>query len=323
MHKNSTHMKRLLILSMAVTLLAGFTSAQSQLENPGFEEWDIIAAGGGDTIREPAEWSSLKTSDNAQMSTLAPVVCKRSNDAHSGRYSLELTNIMSLIVANGVATNGRIHPNIITSEAYMYTDIVNSEWNTTFTAKPDSVTGWFKYDPQSDDTLQVKIVLHRGFGKQPDADYMDNWIAVAEYKSPLNTGDTWVRFSTPFRYFDDDAPQYILAILNSGNGFFPVAGSKVLFDDLEMIYNSGPTSVDNQVTPTGYIYVDHRQLVLRGLEHSSYQSVSIRDLTGRLVWTGQIAADRVDISTAGLKKGIYLITLTGKKEVYAQKILLP
>jgi hypothetical protein len=316
-------MKKLLVISMAVTLLAGYAAAQSQLENPGFEEWDIIAEGGGDTIREPAEWSSLKTSDNAQMSTLAPVVCKRSSDAHSGRYSLELTNIMSLIVANGVATNGRIHPNIITSEAYMYTDTVNSAWNTPFTSKPDSVTGWFKYDPQSDDTLQVKIILHRGYGKQPDADYTDNWIAVAEYKSPLASGDNWVRFSTPFLYFNDDAPQYILAILNSGNGYFPVAGSKVLFDDLEMIYNSGPTSVEKQVAPSGYIYVDHRQLVLHGLKQTSYQSVSIRDLTGRLVWTGQIAADRIDISSAGLKKGIYLITLAGNKAIYSQKILLP
>jgi hypothetical protein len=63
--------------------------------------------------------------------------------------------------------------------------------------------------------------------------------------------------------------------------------------------------------------------VLHGLKQTSYQSVSIRDLTGRLVWTGQIAADRIDISSAGLKKGIYLITLAGNKAIYSQKILLP
>lgn len=316
-------MKKILVTLLAVLFLAGISDAQSQLENPGFEQWEDVLVGGGDTIREPTDWSSLKTSDNAQMSTLAPVVCTRSREAHSGLYSVQLTNIMSLIVANGVATNGRIHPNITTSLAYSFTDTLHSEWSTPFTARPDSVVGWFRYAPQSDDTLQVKIILHRGFGKQPDANYMDNWVGVAEYKSPLNTGDTWVRFSKPFTYFDDDAPEYILVILNSGNGYFPVAGSVALFDDLEMIYNSPQNSLYDRQAHSGFIYAaGNRQLVIQGMSQAKFQRAEVRDLTGRLVWSGILTSDRIDLSSANLKKGLYLVTLAGKTDVYTQKIML-
>jgi hypothetical protein len=226
-------------------------------------------------------------------------------------------------VANGMVTNGRVHPNIITSESYTYTDTLDGQWNTPFTAKPDSVTGWFKYAPQSDDTFQVKVILHQGFGKQPDAAYEDHWIGVAEYKSPLNTGNNWYRFSAPFHYFDDDAPEYALVILNSGNGFFPAAGSIAYFDDLEMIYNSPQNSVDNTLAPSGYIYtVENRYLVMTGFRMNRYHTVTITDLTGKQVWTGKLNSDRIDFSPARLSKGIYLVTLTGKADVFTQKIML-
>jgi len=47
-----------------------------------------------------------------------------------------------------------------------------------------------------------------------------------------------VRFSPPFTYIHETIPEYVLVILNSGNGFEPVAGSVLLVDDLEMIFTS-------------------------------------------------------------------------------------
>jgi hypothetical protein len=316
-------MKRILVTFLAVVILAGISAAQSQLENPGFEAWDDVLIGGGDTIREPVDWSSLKTSDNPQMSTLAPVVCERSSEAHNGHYSIKLTNVVSFFVVNGAATNGRVHPNITTSLAYMFTDTLNSAWNTPFTARPDSIVGWYKYAPQGDDSLQVKVTLHRGFGKVPDTEYTDHWIGMALYKSPLNTGNNWVRFSAPFTYFDDNTPEYVLVILNSGNGFLPVAGSIVNFDDLQMIYNSPQNALKDQETSLGYIYaVDNRYLVIAGMKQVRFPSAELRDMAGRLVWAGSINSDRIDLSSANLKKGIYLITLIGESDVYTQKIML-
>ena len=326
LHVISIHrpMKKFGTTLLIVILLTGIASAQYQLENSGFEQWDDILVSDEDTIREPVEWSSLKTSDNPTLSALAPVVCKRSSDAHSGEYSVELTSIeVFSIVANGVATNGRVHPDFNPEVAYIFTDTLDDQWNTSLTARPDSIVGWFKYSPQGIDSLQVKIILHQGFGKQPDSDYTDNWIGVAEYKSPLNTEGEWIRFSAPFTYFSDNNPQYVLVVLNSGNEYTPVAGSVALFDDLEMIYNWPQGLLDRPKNPAGFIFVvDYQHLVIQGMEYASFQTIKIHDLTGKLVWTGSVTAEQVDISSANLKKGIYLVTLAGKSNFFSQKIML-
>lgn len=316
-------MKRFQLTLLIVLLLAGVSTAQDQLENPGFELWDTIQASETDTIWEPVEWSSLKTSDNPGLNALAPVVCNRSSDAHSGEYSVKLTNVLSFVVANGVVSNGLFHPDVNPVLAYIFTDTLNSEWNTPLTARPDSISGWFKYTPQGGDTLQVIVNLHQGFGKQPDIAFTQNWIAVAEFKSPLNTEDEWVRFSVPFTYFSEDSPEYVLVVLNSGSGYTPVAGSIALFDDLEMIYNS-PQSLEDKIRQSeGFIYaLDKQHLMIREMDHSQFQTVRIHDLSGKLVFEGSVTSDQVNISSAHLREGIYIVTLNGKENVFSQKIML-
>jgi hypothetical protein len=316
-------MKRSQVALLIALLLTGMANAQYQLENSGFENWDDILVSESDTIREPVEWSSLKTSDDPTLSALAPVVCERSSDSHSGNYSVKLTNVLSFIVANGVATNGRIHPNINPQLAYIFSDTLDGQWNTPLNTRPDSIAGWFKYAPQGNDTLQIKVNLHRGFGKQPDTEFTNNWIGVAEYKSAVNTDSQWLRFSAPFTYFSDNSPEYVLVVLNSGNEYSPVAGSIALFDDLEMIYNSPQATAEKQKHPGGFIYaVGYQHLVLRDIEHTLFKTIKIYDLTGKMVWDGTVKANEVDITGANLKTGIYVVTLTGKSRIFSQKISL-
>ena len=276
-----------------------------------------------DTIREPVDWSSLKTSDDPNLTPLAPDVCSRSHDAHSGEYSIKLTNVQSFIIANGVATNGRMHASITPGESYIFTDPEDGKWNTPFTGRPDSIAGWVKYAPQGEDNLQIQVILHQGFGKRPDPDSAENWIGEAVYNSPLNIGDEWVRFSHPFTYNHETIPEYVMVVLNSGNGFEPVAGSVLLVDDLEMIYNT-PQSIGNSLKQTeAYLYaVDKHLLVLKGLDHSHFQSVNIFDFSGKLLWSARLSSDLIDIAPAHLDKGIYLVKLSGKDEIFTQKVLL-
>ena len=73
-------------------------------------------------------------------------------------------------MVNGVATNGRLHPDMNPELAYIFTDTLDNMWNTPFSTRPDSIAGWFKYAPQGNDTLQVKgaergaIHSHAGTG---------------------------------------------------------------------------------------------------------------------------------------------------------------
>jgi hypothetical protein len=225
-------------------------------------------------------------------------------------------------VANGTATNGRVHADLNTQLAYMYTDTINGQWNTPFTSKPDSIVGWFKYTPQLVDTMEVKVVLHRGFGKQPDNDYLNNWIGLAHFRTSVNTGNQWIRFSVPFIYFSDKTPQYVLIILNSGNGYSPAPGSFALFDDIEMIYNS-TAFMENSATSSDYIYVVNNQyIIIQGVQPERYTSARVMDITGRIVWSGPVTSGRIDIAQSDLKKGVYLVSLTGKGIILTQKIVV-
>ena len=323
---NLTHrpMKRIQALLLFIVLLPLMVTAQNQLENAGFEQWEDILVSDPDTIREPVDWSSLKTSDDATLSTLAPVVCTRSNDAHSGDYSVKLTNVDGFLIANGVATNGRVHPNILnTDSSYMFTDPEDAHWNTPFTERPDSIAGWLKYMTLEDDTMQVKVILHEGYAQSPDPDYAQNWVGEAQFKSPLNTEGEWVRFSTPFTYYMGRKPEYVLVILNSGNGYSPAAGSELLIDDLEMIYNPDNSTADRQKQLEGSIFaVSNQHLIIQGMDHTLFQTIKILDMSGKLIWAGQVTADQVDISSAHLENGLYLVNLSGKSAVFTQKILL-
>ncbi len=309
------------ILLFIATVVFSFINlySQSQLENPGFEEWEEVLTG----IFEPKDWSSLKTSDNSSLSSMTPVVCEKSTDAHSGNFSVKLTNVSSLVVANGTVTNGRVHPNLITSLAYMYTDTLNDQWNTPLTYRPDSIAGWFKYSPKTGDSLEVKSVLHRGFGKQPDDNYLNNWIAIAHFKSNLKTGNQWVRFSAPFIYYNENTPQYILVILNSGNGYNPIAGSVAYFDDIELIYNNPMSLIKQPAGSSDYIYtLGNQYIVIHSQQHEQYKYLKINDITGRVVWSCRVTTDHIDISQSNLKKGIYLVSLSGNDVMLTQKVII-
>lgn len=317
-------MKRIQTLFLFAGMLSAMATAQTQLENPGFEQWEDILVSDQDTIREPVDWSSLKTSDDPTLSSLAPNVLTRSMDAHTGSYSIELTNVKSFIVANGVATNGRMHPNINTALAYMYTDPEDGQWNTPFTGRPDSIAGWINYSPQENDTLQIQAVLHQGFGKRPDPDYMENWIGEAVYETPEHSEGGWVRFSAPFNYNHESVPEYILVILNSGNGFSPVEGSVLRVDDLEMIYNAPQSNLNSLLQSEGFLYVaSNRQIILKDLDHVLFQNVQVYDISGKLLWTHKLTSDQIDITPAQLNKGLYLVKLSGRERIFTQKIILP
>lgn len=316
-------MKRAFTLIVFFTALCAVAISQTQLENPGFEEWEDILTSETDTIREPIDWSSLKTSDVPSLITLAPDVLKRSSDAHSGAYAVQLTNVESFIVANGVATNGRMHPDVVTANAYIYTDPEDGQWNTPFTGRPDSIAGWIKYSPQEGDNIQIQAILHKGYGKRPDPDQAENWIGEAVFETPQDTEGEWIRFSTHFTYSHESTPEFILMVLNSGNGFSPVAGSVLLLDDLEMIYNSPQSALNRLKQTEGYIYaLGKQQLILKGMDHTLFQSIEVFDVSGKLLWSARLTSDQVDITPAHFNNGLFVVKLSGKQNIYTQKVLL-
>lgn len=253
--------------------------AQQQPENPGFENWEDVGIG-GDTL-EPVDWSSLKTSDGGPaINSVIPVVWERSTDAHSGMYSVKLTNKPILVfVAPGTLTNGRVHAAVPPTDAYVYTVDTAAEWNTPFNDFPDSLVVWAKYLPQGTDKAHVIAVIHTDTAKILDSTLTD-WVAFAHLEITSQT-ETWTRFSIPFTYLNTDTPDYILFAIFAGDAQNSMEGSIMYLDDVELIYND----ILTPDVPAGNfkVYFSDNLLIIDSgsrLHDQTYQ-LEVFDLSGR------------------------------------------
>ncbi len=225
---------------IAVIFFSAYLYAQTQFENAGFEGvWEDVSG----TEDEPIQWSSIKTAD--ALAALAPIVLFKSLDAHTGSYAIRMVNTVAFgVVANGIITNGRVHADFDPALGYVFTDVGSEDWRTTFTDRPDSVVGWFKYSPMEDDRGKIEILLHdnTATGKLPEIGATDHWVGRAQYNVE-GTVTEWTRFSVPFNYFNDNSPNYLLAVITSGDTTAAVDGSQMWMDDLELIYNPNLVAV--------------------------------------------------------------------------------
>jgi hypothetical protein len=312
-------MKKIL-LSGTLVLILGFQLFSQQVQNPGFETWENA----GTDIDEPVDWSSIKTSDNSVINPLAPIVWGQSTDAHTGTYSLELFNVLSMgtFVVTGTITNGRVHAEFDPSAGYIFTDPNDEQWHTVLTERPDSVVVWAKYTPQGNDTAQVKVLLHINDGTLPPSpENQANWIAYSQINI-TGTVDTWTRFSMPFNYFSEENPQYMLIVATAGSGFSPQEGSIVLLDDFELIYNS--TGIQEKPNDEMLIYAAaNHTIVLNNFARYDLQGSTLELFTtdGALILRKNISSNRTTIDPA-VNGGLYLIRITGKDWSYSQKLLL-
>ncbi|MCF6170659.1 MAG: T9SS type A sorting domain-containing protein [Bacteroidales bacterium] len=291
--------------------------AQQQFQNPGFEDWEEV--GLGPNLMEPVNWSSIKTSDRPDLNDLAPVVWGKSEDAHSGNYSLYLHNFAVFgIVATGTITNGRVHASMTPDSGFVFTDLDDDQWNTPFTGRPDSVVGWYKANPMTDDHPAVRVVLHTGYQQLPGDE--SNIVAEAMLNLPGETVTEWTRFSVPFVYEKDVQPEYLLAILYSGNGTEAIGGSEAWFDDVEMIY---PTGIDDFTADNFQVFYTYGALnVNLSGAHRQTAQLRLTDLVGRVVYEKQIETQVSNRFLINLPDGIYIASISAAGSTFAKKVLV-
>ena len=307
-------MKRIFTFLLSVTFLT--LNAQQQIENPGFENWEDA----GTVVDEPTDWSSIKTSDVGGLNALAPQVWSQSTDAHSGTYSVKLENVASIgPVANGIITTGRVHADLNPENGYVFTDVSDTKWNSSFTDTPDSLVGWYKYTPSGSDAGKAQVILHTGAAQNPDPAF-GNWVGEARFDFS-GTTSTWTRFSVPFIYYNANTPAYLLAVLVAGDSTQSVAGSVALFDDLELIYN--PVGINEDNTEIANVFVSNNYLNIKFLDAINEVSFAqILDLSGRVVWNEKIQGIEVYKKQMRVNTGMYLFTLTTSKGTLSKKILI-
>ncbi|PKR80222.1 hypothetical protein CW751_11205 [Brumimicrobium salinarum] len=316
------------IFIFITSLLATYSFTQQQLQNPGFEDWENL----GTATAEPTNWSSLKTGD--ALASAAPEVLSQVSGRNGG-FAAQLKVIdfgFPFPTANGIMTNGRIHADLDPENGYVYTIASDQKWHTSFTSRPDSIAGWYKYAPQSGDQGKIEIILHTGPNARlpRTAGATANEIGNARFDFTTTQTD-WTRFSTPFRYYTQDAPEYVLTTITAGDSTLSENDTKLIIDDLELIYN--PTLPGDTIPPSdtsdpsaglpnynlnnvsingshGYLYFD------QALGTNSRYSVA--DLTGKIVQAGNTQSKVLFRH----EEGIYFIYVTTENNSFRRKLYI-
>jgi hypothetical protein len=309
------------ILFLALVSIFTFSVSAQQFENAGFEHWENA----GTVKDEPVDWSSIKTSDGGTIiNNAAPVVWWQSDDAHTGNYSIELQNILTLgtIVATGIITSGRVHASFTITDSYTFTDPTDPRWNSPLTKRPDSVAIWVKYFPQGNDTARCQFSIHTGeCSLPPRPDNEANRVGYAEINI-TDTIDTWTRVVAPFEYFNNNTPEYILSHITSGAGWNPAIGSIARYDDLELIYK--PSSIGDKARAETLIYSAGNTIYLDKVPQDKLINASLEvfNLSGQVIYSAPVTTNAVSLDMGKLSHGIYMVHVFGKSVEVTQKVLL-
>lgn len=194
------------------SILSGTLIAQNPaLPNPGFESWTQV----GNRL-DPNNWKTL----NPSTGILGIFTATRNSTPHSGSYAIELTT-KSVFgqIANGIASTGTI----ITSPPYGVVGGIP------YTGRPDSIAGWYKYTPSGTDSGFVQFMLQ-------DSITLDS-IGYVRWETHNVAVATYTRFTAPIHYNSSAIPNLSNWILSSSRGSSPVVNSKLIIDDLELIFN--------------------------------------------------------------------------------------
>ena len=184
--------------------------AQS-IPNAGFETWTI-----------------QQQMDVATGWVKAPTVSK-SSDAHSGQFAAEIiagdfTNPQS---GQTISLPGRL----VTGAATTGMGQTAIE-GFSFSQRPDSLTGWFKYSFTQTDACIFNVTLTKW---NPTTQMRD---IIGEGQSIENEALVYRRFSFPVSYVSNEIPDTCVVEFLSSDIQSGIQGSILLIDDIEFVYNN-------------------------------------------------------------------------------------
>jgi hypothetical protein len=283
-------MKKVFTIISIISISASAAFSQA-LPNNGFEAWTVNPTPAYDIL---TEWNTL----NTLIGSLGTVTCFKATatgDFHSGAAALKLVTKKIALggqVVNGIATTGTI-------------DITKQEISggISYTGRPDSIVGYFKYTPVSTDNGFVQMIL-TGAGGDTDT------VGIATFNTPNTAVAAYVRFAAPFVYKSANAVAKSLCIISSSaSATVQFENSTLFVDDLELI--TKPTglnqlkSVNVSVGPNpanDFIIVKNSEI--------AQASFVIYDVTGRVMTQQLITDPSTTIYLNEYKNGLYFYSVS-------------
>ena len=282
-------MKKIYCLLISITI--SYSSFSQALPNAGFENWTNQGS-----YDDPDNWNTL----NSATSGFGVLTCLKATgpDVHSGAAAIKLiTQLVIVQNANGLATTGTINIGQQTVEGGI-----------PYTLRPDSITGWYKCDPQGNDFGFVDFLLHDG-GNPEDT------VGYAHFQTPNAAVNSFTYFSIPINYYNTNTPVMARCVMSSSAGVTSVLNSMMIIDDLALVFNS--TGVREPLLGKSSVHFNSGNNKLKVFS-TQYARISIIDLTGKQVFEREVMPGQSEFILGHLPAGLYVYRLlTGEAKVAA------
>ena len=275
-----TTMKKIYALIFATLFYS--TAFSQALPNQSFDNWTNAGS-----YEDPDDWNTL----NAATSGFGAITAQKAtgNDVHTGAAAIKLVTLFVLIQnANGIATTGTINVGNQTIDGGI-----------PYTLRPDSLTGWYKCDPQGADYGFVDFSLLDAAGTDT--------VGFAHFQTPNATVNTYTYFSVPVVYYNANTPALSRCVMSSSAGFTSVLNSVLIVDDVDLVFN--PDGIREPVF--GNAIVKYKaasgKLIVNSVKKAK---LSVIDMSGKMVFNNMVNEGTTEVALTDITEGIYAFILT-------------
>jgi len=273
------------------------------IPNGNFENWTQ-----GSGYSDPTGWDT----PNSTSSTIGVVtVSKESSIVQNGSFAakLQTKSILGTPIP-GLITLGDFNINIITFVATI-------TGGTPFTGKPESMSGYFQYEPVFNDEAFIGIILLK--------QNCSNWDTIADGSfTSTSTILTWTPFLATLNYRSTDTPTHLNIIIMSSDRNAPQPNSTLYIDNLTLTY---PTDINEN--ETGFVTFRQSNNILYlyvNDESNLMKNVQLYSIEGKLIASENYALpiNSSEIQTGQFSSGIYMLNIglengiTLSKKIYLE-----
>lgn len=303
MIKNSSILTFIAVLS----LLVAKTALSQQMPNGSFETWS-----GG----EPTDWN---TSNYDLLGVTWNVVTKETASPQQGTASAKLSVVTKTIPFVGTITvQGALTLGVITMDPIAQTATVTGGYP--FTAMPQKLTGYFKYQPVANDTCYLGWGLTKWNNGARDT---IGYVAI----DTMGTFNSWTYFEIPLEYLIWEEPDTMNILFLCSNPLDGVnhTNTKMWVDNLSFVY--GTVGIEGLTFPNKiniYGQQGSQTLILEPkFDHPRKTHIEMFSLSGSKIqeWDAILCKDRQTLDLKSLRKGVYILRISeGNTIIESRKI---
>jgi hypothetical protein len=262
-----SHLATVFLICCLLFSLCDKVSAQNSIPNADFENW---ASG------EPNDWN---TSNTTVLFTQFTTVIRETNSPQHGTSSARLQTVTQTVFPLGSVSI----PGILTL-GVLNIDYVNQTASLTggapFTGVPQSMTGYYKYQPTTLDSCYLGFGLFRWYnGTRDTIGY--SYVTIGALTTE------WTAFEVPLNYQMWETPDTMNVVFLASNAMdgLPHGGTKLWVDNLALVY--GNVSIEGISFPADFkLYADgeqHQLIVHPDLAQQLPVEMSIYSIDGHIL----------------------------------------